>query len=215
MARQIYKNKEGKRLPGVTTITGSELGWNKGVLIDWANKKGLEGCNTRELVDDLAEIGQIAHNLVLDEVRGTIFDKTQYAPAQIDRALKCLDSYKNWAKGKKIEAILTEAQLISEVYQYGGTPDFYGKVDGVLTLTDYKTGKGIYDEFCVQVCGGYLIALEENGYKVEAVEILNIPRTDGESFQVLTIPIEKWDGWKKIYLNCLENYKLHRQLKGE
>jgi hypothetical protein len=208
-----YKDINGMRLPGVTTITGQELGWNKGVLIDWANNKGLEGIETRKMVDDLADIGTIAHQFVLDQIKGVKTDTTEFSQSHIEKAMNCLDSYNNWKKGKVIEPILLEERLISEIHKFGGTPDFYGKVDGVLTLTDYKTGRGIYDEYFVQVAGGYLIVLEELGHKVEKIEILNIPRSSGESFQVQGIPQNKWDYCKKIFLNCLENYKLHKLIK--
>ena len=61
-----YKDKDGLRLAGVTTVTGQELGWNKGVLINWANKKGLEGIEVGKMVDDLALVGTLGHQLVMD-----------------------------------------------------------------------------------------------------------------------------------------------------
>jgi hypothetical protein len=215
MPRTLYKNSLGKRLVGTTTITGSELGWNKGVLIDWANKKGLDGIDTRDYVDELAEIGTIAHDLVTCKVTGKIMDRTVYPEEKIKRAENCLDSYNNWSQGKNIKPILSEVSLVSEKYQYGGTPDFYGMVDGMLTLVDYKTGKGIYDEYLIQVAGGYRILLEENGHKVDRIQILNIPRSAGESFQILTVDKMLWEYCGKIFLNCLENYRLHKRLKGE
>ena len=207
-----YKDQNGMRLPGVTTITGQELGWNKGVLISWANKKGLEGIETGAMMDDLAQIGTLAHQIVMDKIRKIETDASDYSKNQIDKALNCLKSYNNWMKDKVVEPILLEERLISEVHKFGGTPDFYGKVDGVLTLIDYKTGSGLYDEYLVQVGGGYLILLEELGHKVEAIELLNIPRSGGESFQVRVIPQDNWVYCKKIFMNCLENYKTKKKL---
>jgi hypothetical protein len=216
MARHSpYKDAKGMRLPGVTTITNQELGWSKGVLIGWANNKGLEGISTTAFVDNLASIGTLAHQMVLDTMNKKITDITDYSENQIKKAKNCLESYWNWAKDKEIEPILLEERLISEVHKYGGTPDFYGKINGKLTLLDYKTGSGIHDEHCVQVAGGYLILLEELGHKVEYIEILNIPRSSGESFQTRPVPQFNWQFWKQIYMNCLTNYKLHKQLKEE
>lgn len=207
-----YKDKDEMRLPGVTTVTNQELGWNKGVLIGWANKKGLEGISTTALVDDLASVGSLAHDMVLCQLRGIKVNTLDYSQNQIDRANNCLESYANWASNKKIEPIILEERLISEAHKFGGTPDFYGKVDGKLTLLDYKTGSGIHDEHLIQVGGGYLTLLEEHGYKVERIEILNIPRSNGESFQIRAIPEFNWQFCKKIFMNCLENYKLHKKL---
>ena len=207
-----YKDKDGLRLAGVTTVTGQELGWNKGVLINWANKKGLEGIEVGKMVDDLALVGTLGHQLVMDTIMKKQTNTSDYSENQITRAKQCLDSYLNWAKDKVIEPILLEERMISEIHKFGGTPDFYGKVNGILTLTDYKTGSGIYDEYLVQVAGGYLILLEEFGHKVEHIEILNIPRSSGESFQVRPVPKIMWMPCKKIFLNCLDNWKTKKLL---
>jgi hypothetical protein len=214
MAKQVYKDKNGTKLPGVTTIT-AELGWNKGVLINWANKLGLKGIESTKFVDDKAAIGTLAHDMVLNHLKHGIVNTADYSANQISQAENCLLSYHNWEKGKVIEPIMLEEPLVSEVYKFGGTMDFFGKIDGVITLNDFKTGKGIYDEYFIQVAGGYLILLEENGQKVEAIQILNIPRSEDEAFQVKPLPKEKWDICKKIFLNCLDNYQLKRKLTKE
>jgi hypothetical protein len=209
-----YKDKEGMRLPGVTTIVGQELGWNKGVLINWANNKGLEGISTTAYVDNLADIGHLAHQMVLDHIRGVETDTKDFSLHQISKAENCLSSYEAWAQGKTIEPILMEERMISEELKFGGTPDCYAKLDGKLTLLDYKTG-GVFDEHLIQVAGGYLILLEENGHKVEGIQLLGIPRTEGDSFQVRAVPEFNWKFCKQIFMNCLTNYKLHKKLKEE
>ena len=60
-------------------------------------------------------------------------------------------SYYAWKNSNKVEPILLEQSMVSEVYQYGGRFDFVGKVNGFLTLADFKTGKGIYPEFFYQL----------------------------------------------------------------
>ena len=60
--------------------------------------------------------------------------------------------------------------------------DFYCKVDGKLTLVDFKSGKGIYNEHFLQV-SSYANLLKENGYKVSQIMILNIGRNEDEPFQ--------------------------------
>ena len=101
-----YKDKDGLRLAGVTTVTGQELGWNKGVLINWANKKGLEGIEVGKMVDDLALVGTLGHQLVMDTIMKKETNTSDYSENQIIRAKQCLDSYLNWAKDKVIEPIL-------------------------------------------------------------------------------------------------------------
>ena len=214
MAKTIYKDSQKIRLPGVTTIT-SELGWNKQVLVNWANKLGLRGINSREYVDDKADIGTLGHQMVIDHIRGTKSSTDDYSKNQIDKAENCLLSYLGWEKGKKVSVINTETPMVSEKLKFGGTPDFLGYIDDKLTLVDYKTGKGIYLEYWIQVAGGYLLLLEESGHKVDDIVILNIPRAEDESFQVQYIPQAKWGVCKEIFLNCLSTYKLKKKLTKE
>lgn len=214
MAKATYKDSNNTRLPGVTTITG-ELGWNKQILVAWANKLGLKGIESGKFVDDKASIGTLAHQMILDHLRGTKTDTSDYSANQISQAENCLLSYFAWEKGKKIESRLLETSLIHEARKFGGTPDFYGQIDGVWTLLDFKTGKGIYPEYFIQVAGGYLLLLEQNMYKVEQIHILNIPRSEDEAFQSQPIEVGKWEVCKKIFLNCLDTYQLKKQLKED
>ena len=42
-AHQKYHILDGTEVPGVTTIIGKQLGWNKGALTGWARKMGAQG----------------------------------------------------------------------------------------------------------------------------------------------------------------------------
>jgi len=210
-AHIVYKLKSGKRVPGVTTFTG-ELGWSKRVLINWANRMGLQGIDTTKYVDDKAAIGTLAHAIVTDHLQGIKTDTDDYSKNQIAAAENSALSYFEWAKGKKIEPILIEAPLVSEKYFYGGTADIFAKVDGVVELIDLKTGSGIYQEMVIQVTA-YRQLLLENGHKVESVRILNIPRTGDESFVEKKIGSDHLDIAWKIFRNCLSIYQLKKGLK--
>jgi len=215
----VYKNKENTRLPGVTTITG-ELGWNKRVLVAWANKIGLQGIEVAKFVDDKAAIGTLAHAMVTDHFLGIKTDTSDYSANQISLAENSCLSFWEWAKGKKIEPILhadgkpyIERPLVSESMQFGGTADLPLVIDGVKTLVDLKTGKGIYEEYFIQVAGGYLPLLEENGCKIDRVMILNIPRSEDESFQSKIIT--NIEVCREIFNYCLAIYRLKKQLGVE
>ena len=196
-----YKTRDGTIVPGATTVTGI-LGINKRVLIKWANNMGLKGIDTSKYVSDKASIGTLAHALVTDALAGKKTNTDDYSKNQIDRAENSALSFWKWEEHHKIEPILIETPLSSE-RGYGGTADIYGKTDGIYELIDLKTGSGIYRESFIQTAA-YKHLLEEAGYSVEKVRILNIPRTETESFQERIVPsIEKYWG---IFLNCLEIY---------
>lgn len=210
-AHARYRLENGSKIPGVTTITG-QLGWNKQVLINWSNRKGLDGINVNKYVDDKAEIGTLAHKIVTDSLLGNTTCTDDYSMNQIKYAQNCADSWFNWAKKKEIKPILIETPLVSEVWGYGGTLDIYAEIDKALELNDLKTGNGIYDEMVIQ-SAAYRQLLRENGYLVDKVRILNIPRTGGESFIERDISSDTCDVAWMIFIKLLEIYKLKKELR--
>jgi len=64
MPANIYKNAQGKRIPGVTTVI-SNLGWSKGGLMHWAWEQGINGIDYKETRDKAADTGTIAHAMAL------------------------------------------------------------------------------------------------------------------------------------------------------
>jgi hypothetical protein len=67
--------------------------------------------------------------------------------------------------------------------------DVLARVNGVLTLVDFKTGKAIYPEARLQSVA-YSVALQEMGYlaPVQAV-IVRLPKVEGDpAFEVQVVP---------------------------
>ena len=159
----------------------------------------------KEYVDALAMVGTIAHELILCHHHGKLFVPDGRSPDLIDAAENCLLKYFAWEKGHDVEPILCEAMLVSEKYKYGGTIDFYGKIDGVRTVADYKSGRAIYPEMTYQT-SAYRQLLEDNGHKVDAVRILQIGRSEDEGFseKVLSDTSREW----AIFEHCLALYQL-------
>ena len=185
------KNGKGAIFPGVTTILGN-VGWGKEFLVRWANRLGLKGIDSTKYRDDTADIGTLGHALVTNAILGIETDTSDYTKNQIEQAENVALSYFEWEKGHTIELIydgdkpMVEVQLVSEEYQYGGQIDIYALVDGVRELLDIKTG-GVWDTHYVQVGGGYHGLLTENGFPVERVRILNLPRTEDEKFKDIIV----------------------------
>ncbi len=210
-AHIIYKDSNNKRVPGVTTITG-ELGWSKRTLINWANRMGLEGTDTNKYVDDKADIGTLAHLMITNQLQGIKTSTDDYSKNQIESAKNSVKSFDAWAREHTIDPILIEKPLVSDEHGFGGTMDIYCLLDDSLELVDLKTGSGIYDEHLIQV-GGYDILLTEHNHPLEHTRILNIPRAKSEKFSEHII--ENQEDCAKIFLNCLNNYQLHKAIKKE
>jgi len=207
-AHTQYKLADGTRVPGVTTVLGV---LNKPFLVKWANNLGLEGIDSAKYVDALADIGTLAHYMIECDLRKVEPDLSVYSPEHIGKAENALLSWYALIKGKTLEPVLLEASLISEEHCYGGTIDFYGKIDGVLTLADIKTSKAIYPEHKTQAGGGYRQLLVENGYPVDDVRIFRVGRTEDEAYEDhgVTMLGEHWE----LFQHCLAVYRLQSKLR--
>jgi len=203
----IYKNKEGKRLAGTTTIIGL---LNKPQLVAWANRLGLDGIETGKYVDDLAGVGTLAHAMVFAHLNNSKLNTDDYSKNDIDRAENAMISFLEWAKDKKIKVILSETPLVSEVNQFGGTPDLYCEINGEKLLIDFKTGKAIYDEHFLQV-SAYKMLLEENGHKVDKAIIVRIGRDETEGFE--TRMITNFKTHEDIFKHLLAIYQLKKEAR--
>ena len=70
-----YKNAAGQRISGVTTIIGTNLGWNKEPLMYWANRIGREtGLGHREVSKLAADSGTVCHEMIDCEIKGRELD---------------------------------------------------------------------------------------------------------------------------------------------
>ena len=208
-AHIIYRNRLGIRIPGTTTITGVI---NKPMLVPWANNLGLQGINSKNYVDDKADIGTLVHDMMFCDLKGTDVDCDYYTKIQIEIALKSFKKYLVWKKLHTIEPIILEEGMVSEKYQFGGTIDNYCLLDGVPTLIDYKTCKALYSEHFIQV-SAYRQPLRELGYKVKQCAILRVGRSEMEGFEYVPIPAKKLALCWKIFKNCLRIYRLKKLIK--
>lgn len=211
-AHTIYRLKDGTVVPGVTTVLGIIA---KPALAPAANKLGLLGINSNIHWRELADIGTLAHYLILCHLKKIKPDTCEYRKDMIDKAENSFLSYLEWEKGHKIEPVLLETPLMSEIFKYGGTPDCVCRLDEktILTLLDLKTG-GIYKEHYWQL-SGYAQLLLENNYPIDDGLILGIPRTADESF--IEAPLDK-DGLKlglDTFLCALDLYNSIKNYETE
>ena len=203
----VYKNSEGKRVPGVTTVLGI---LNKPALVKWANNLGLQGIDSSKYVDSMASIGTLAHAMVQSYFENTETDTSENSEKEISLAENCLLSFFEWIKDKKIENSKCETRLVSDIHNFGGTCDIICDLDAELVLIDVKTGKAIYSEYFYQLAG-YKILLRENGYDIKKIIVLRIGRDETEGFETRTVIDTK--PFEDVFLACLNLYKLINKAK--
>lgn len=202
----IYKDAANHRVPSVTTILGVLA---KPALIKWAHGLGLKGIDMAGYVDELAGIGTLAHRMILDHLRGDETDTASYSPVQVDLAENCFLKYLEWERQHAVEPLMVETPLVADELGFGGTADFYGMIDDQLCLMDFKTGKGIYDDYWYQL-GGYSLLLVE---RPSCYRILNIGRDESERF--VEEQREDIDAEREVFLHALAIYKLTHKGKNK
>jgi hypothetical protein len=148
-----YKLKNGKRVPGVTTIIGASLGWGKEALMYWAWKQGLDGKDFREERDKAADAGTIAHVLASADIKGELLP----GPAETDdeatwaSARTAFEAYLEWKEMTKLSLIGSELSYISENHKFGGTIDAIARFGKRVELIDFKHTNGTHPDHVIQV----------------------------------------------------------------
>jgi len=206
--KQGYFNKEGKRISGVTTILGRFK--ECGGLIHWAWDLGKQGLDYRQVRDDAATAGTLAHDAVEAHIHGQPFE-WQGEPEIVEKAKKSYSGFLEWSEAHKFQVTHTELQLVSEVHQFGGTLDAMMLL-GKRSLGDWKTSGSIYQEYLCQLAA-YGILWEEN-YPDEPIEGgYHLVRFDKE-FGDFT---HRWWGEledaRKMFLHLKDAFYLDKEVK--
>lgn len=220
-AHQRYKLKDGTIVPSTTTIINM-LGWNKNALVAWARREALAGNDPNKVRDKAADIGTIAHYMIECHLKNEEPDLSEYAQADIDKAENCFLNYLEWEKAHVDEVWHSELQLVSESYKYGGTIDLVGVIDGKPSILDFKSSKGIYPEYKIQIAA-YLQLYYENfnsghnsvlcGDHILTGHILRLDKNgDGFEHHVLgKLTSTLRDPWE-VFLHCRALYDLRKNV---
>lgn len=143
----------------------------------------------QKLLAKASEIGTQVHKLIEWNMRQTLGQVVGPEPTISEKALWAFMAFEEWAKTIHLTPVLIEQTVFSRTHRYAGTMDLLAKVDGVLTLIDFKTGKSIYGEAHLQNVA-YQVALAEMGHqRAQAGLILRLPKTDTDpNFEAVAVP---------------------------
>lgn len=142
----------------------------------------------QKLMAKASEIGTQAHALIEWNLRTSLGQVAGPEPKIGDKAMWAFMAYQEWAKSVDLKPILIEQRVFSMAHEYAGTMDLLAEVNGVLTLIDWKTSKGIYGEAHLQNIA-YQAALAEMGHhKAEAGLILRLPKIETDpTFEAVSV----------------------------
>lgn len=176
--------------PSVTTILNvlgkgdALLGWAAkcaaNYIRDNAGTVGLKvACDLasvkwREARDEAADIGTEIHNLIHKYIKYGKDAAGQMRPEVENGFLAFLD----WEKEHKVQWISTELTVCSRVHGYAGTLDAICLFDGRKMLIDFKSSKGFYDGYEMQLAA-YRLAAAEQGSQTEGCGILRLDKETG------------------------------------
>lgn len=204
-----YRDAKGRKLPGVTGVIGSTLGWSKEGLTRWAAKEAaqeaaqamMEGAAIHDAIrrarfapfskrDKAGDYGTIVHGMVASFLRGIEVEDDLFIDEETMAAARAgFERFRKWFDPEKYEVMRVEHALTDRELGYGGTMDIVllRKVDSVIIVVDLKTGKGVYDEQVIQL-GAYasLLARCEQVTASEGM-LVHIPR-DGD---LRDVPVSK------------------------
>ena len=173
-----YKNENGKRIPSVTTVIGSNIGWNKSMLMAWQNRLWEQGIDPRTVSKEACDIGTVTHELI----EAWIFGQDSYEPDEdigsetVFAASEGLRQYIDWSEGTGVEYLESEIRMVSEEYQYAGTADAIVRIDDKIYLVDFKTSKGVYDSHLVQLAAYRHMIHETTEYKIDGCILVKIDK---------------------------------------
>jgi len=218
---QRVKNKSPYLINGVPVVgvtTALKIIDKSNYLVPWAAKLAFQGIDPIKYRDEKGMVGTLTHALVNGHLLGKSEDdsvaKYDYSQREIDLAGNSFLKWLCWEKQHTLEPILVEKPLVSEAHWFGGTPDYYGLIDGVLTLADWKSGANLYPEMWYQIAA-YGILLDELGHRIEQRILLNIGRDETENFIEAKRPGPPLEDEILIFRCCLDIYEAKKRLKND
>jgi hypothetical protein len=204
----IYRLADGTRVPSVTTYLGI---LNKPAIVQWAWELGTQGLDYRKVRDQSGDTGTLVHYMILCALNHTEPDLEDYTQNEITTTTIPIGKFNKWHKEHEVCPILLEKPMVSEKYRYGGTFDFYGTIDGILTLLDFKTSGAVYPENFYQLAA-YEQLLIENEYDApDKVAVLRVSKSIDEGLEYREIG--KLDVSWKIFLACQQVYELQKEAR--
>ena len=207
MPTSIYRDVRGERLPSVTQVL--DAAWSKPALVAWAHREGAAGRPLNQARDEAARAGTAAHEMILARIGGPPANTANHEKDAVSAARVSYHHARSWIGDHTFQPIAVETAIVSSKMGYGGTPDWYGLLDGISTVLDIKTG-GLHAEQLVQAAA-YRLLLVEAGHKVDRLLLLRAPRTmSGHAETMQRVGQEAIGHYTRAWHAAMEMYAVRR-----
>jgi hypothetical protein len=133
-------------------------------------------------------IGTAVHAGIEWQLRTRLGEDAGPEPRLPDVAAWAVESWKDWARQVDLQPLGIERVVACPTCGYAGTLDLYARVQGVLTVLDWKSGKAIYPEAFLQNVA-YRHAAMRHGWPSVQGLIVRLPkRLDDPAWEVMAAP---------------------------
>jgi hypothetical protein len=154
----------------------------------WAYNRGKAGLPMfdRGAID----IGSTVHAMAEMDLRGrpdreieAYIHNCLSAPDHLRKAFASFTAFREWRQQCSVRAIAQETPLVSETYQYGGTPDTIAIIGNGLGILDFKTSAKPYPDHLIALAAhGNLWNERHPGQPLTSYHLIILPK-DGSGFQ--------------------------------
>jgi len=135
-----------------------------------------------------ATIGTAIHAGIEWQLRTRLGEDAGPEPVLPDAAVWAVESWKDWAKTIALKPLAIERTVYCEACGYAGTLDLYARVEGALTILDWKSGRAIYPEAFLQNVA-YRHAAARQGLPSAQGLIVRVPKlVEDPAWEVMAVP---------------------------
>lgn len=187
---------KGIEAPSVTTVLGTLdksdalIGWavrcctefireNRGNREQYPTLDALlEGAthNWRSVRDTAADTGSHIHDLIEKYIKHGR-DAVGTLPDDVSNGFL---AFLEWEQAHNVEWVESERKIFHPSSYYAGTLDAVARIDGLLYVVDFKSSKGFYDTYGMQIAAYREAYMAETGGEIHGCGVLRLDKATGK-----------------------------------
>jgi len=212
--RRDYRHATtGAKLSGTTTVLGLlDLG-KSGGMAHAAWKLGMGGQSYSQVWGEKRDTGSLAHVFIEQTFAGVAIaaPDDDVSKTVLAKALRCLDAFERWRAAHVIEVLGVEVPLVDSQCGFGGTIDLVARIDGVVTIADWKSG-AVRKEMILQAAAYSHLWNLHHDVKVEQAMLVHLP-PDGSDPSEVVLPLTLLQSSLPIFCALLAIHQTKSVLK--
>lgn len=166
----------------------------------------VEACNLYNVKrEEAATKGSDAHAWIESYING---EKPEMPDDE--NVISSINAFLDWEKKNKVKWVTTEQIVYSKKYGYVGLFDALAVIDRKTVLIDFKTSKGVYNDYLYQISAYRHAYEEETGKKLSGNSL--IVRFDKETAKFEVHECLDHEKDFKVFLGALEIKKREKEL---